>query len=226
MSFSSVTSVMQARKSVRSFSNKPVPKDLVEEILELALLSPSGSNLQPWSIYALAGDRKDQLSKAVIQQAMSGIPHENVDIPIYPDKLETQWNDKRKACAEVMYAALDIPRDQKADRIKQVLKNYEFFGAPVGLIITLDRRLCDSQLMDIGILLQSIMMLAKERGLDTCAQAIWSMWPETVRDVLDIDANEMVVVGASLGYANSDAPVNSITQARMTAQDCVRYLGF
>lgn len=225
MSSPSLTAIMRSRKSVRSFNDTPIPKHLVEEILELALQAPSGSNLQPWKIYALGGSVKTELGKAVVDKVMAGITQETVDIPIYPEKLGAEWNDRRKACAEVMYAGLNIPRDDKPARIKQVLKNYDFFGAPLGIIITLDRSLCDSQLMDIGILLQSIMLLAKERGLDSCAQAIWSMWPETVRNALDIPDNEMVVVGASIGYANVDAPVNDITQARVPSAESISYRG-
>lgn len=219
-----LTQIVEQRKSIREFTDQAVEPSLIKEILVLAGQSASGSNLQPWNIYVVTGAIKQQLSDTVIQKAQSNPMGESPDIPIYPNPLEDRWNKRRKACAEVMYDALGIPREEKLQRVLRMLENYRFFGAPVGMIITMDRSLCDSQLVDLGIFMQSIMLLAKERGLDTCPQAIWSMWPDTIRETLGIAHNERVINGLSLGYADNDAPVNHIQQARMAADEYIHFM--
>jgi nitroreductase len=226
MPSATVTEAILNRKSVRVFKDTPVSKALMTEILQLAAKSASGSNLQPWKIYALTGSDKDQLIQLVQERAMSNPLGEEADIPIYPEVLEDPWNSRRKACGEVMYEALGITREDKMGRLGQVFKNFEFFGASVGLIVTMDRSLSQTQLIDVGMILQNIQLLARERGLDTCVQASWTMWPKTVREVLAIGDNEMVVAGASLGYADTDAKVNHIVQARMEDEECFCLRGF
>lgn len=222
----SVTEAIKARKSVREFRDKAVARDVLTDILALAGQSASGGNLQPWKIYALTGEAKDQLISRVNERVMENPRGELPDIPIYPDALGEPWMSRRGTCAEVMYEALGISRDDKLGRMGQVLKNFSFFGAPVGLILTMDRSLTGSQLIDIGLILQNIQLLAKERGLDTCPQASWTMWPLTIREVLGISDSEMVVVGMSLGYAEESAPVNHIRQSRVALDEYVSLRGF
>ena len=125
-----------------------------------------------------------------------------------------------------MYKALDISRDDKAGRFAQGAKNLSFFGAPVGLIVTMDRSLSESQMMDVGMFIQSILLLAKERGLSTCPQASWQMWSDTIRESLDLDANEMVMVGISLGYADDDDAGADIRQPRLPLEQYASFRGF
>jgi len=222
----SVTDAMLQRGSVREYRDEPVPADLVNEILELATQSPSGGNVQPWKVYALAGEARDRLSQAVMARAAENPAGDRPDIPVYPEKMSDPWRSRRYACGELMYASLDIGREDKTARFEQGARNLLFFGAPVELIITMDRELRESQIIDIGIFTQSILLLAQERGLATCPQASWSMWSGVVRDTLEIPDNEMVMLGIALGYAAADAPVNHLKQARETLETVVELRGF
>jgi nitroreductase len=226
MSRLSVTEAIQQRKSVRAFEKKAVSQKLVEEILSLACQSASGSNLQPWKIYAITGEVQARLIQLVGERAMQNPLGEGGDIPIYPEKLEQPWKQRRAECGEVMYEALGITREDKMGRLGQVFKNFEFFGAPVGLIITMDRHLSEAQIIDIGLVLQNIQLLAVERGLDTCAQASWTMWPKTIREVLEVGDNEMVMAGVALGYADSEESVNHIKQSRISNDEAISLRGF
>jgi nitroreductase len=222
----SVTDAMLQRGSVREYTNQPVPADLVNEILELATRSPSGGNVQPWKVYALAGEAKDCLSQAVLARAAESPAGDRPDIPVYPEKMPDPWRARRYASGELLYAALDISREDRAARFEQAAKNLSFFGAPVGLIITMDRELRESQIIDIGIFTQSILLLAQERGLGTCPQASWSMWSGVIRETLDLPDNEMVMLGISLGFAVVDAPLNHLNQPRVALEDFARLQGF
>ena len=221
-----VTQAMQQRSCVRAFTEQAVDKALLKDILEVAGNAPSGSNLQPWKVYAVTGDRKDALSQAVYSKAAEQPQGETPDIRMYPKGIQEPWRQRRAETGEIMYSALNIGREDTAARFEQGAKNLVFFGAPVGLIITMDRSLSESQMMDIGIFLQSIMLVAQERGLATCPQAAWQMWAETIRDQLAIPENEMVMVGLSLGYADTTNIASNIRQPRLPTDDFVELIGF
>ena len=222
----SVTDAMLQRGAVREFTDQPVTAELINEILELATNAPSGGNVQPWQVYALAGEAKDRLSEAVLAKAAESPTGDNPDIPVYPEKMSEPWRSRRFACGELMYSSLGVGREDKMARFEQGAKNLSFFGAPVGLIITMHRELCESQIIDVGIFLQSLLLLAQERGLATCPQASWSMWSGVIRETLEIPENEMVMVGVSLGYAAADAPINHLNQPRRTIDEYADLRGF
>lgn len=221
-----VTDAILQRGAVRQYTTEPVSRELVLEILDLASHSPSGGNIQPWKVYALAGEEKDRLSEAVMKQAAESPMGDRPDIPIYPPGMAEPWRSRRYACGELMYSALDIPRDDKQARFAQGAKNMFFFGAPVGLIITMDRCLCESQIIDIGLFLQSVLLLAQERGLATCPQASWSLWSGVIRETLGLGEEEMVMVGVSMGYAAAEAPVNHLNQPRSSVSEFATLRGF
>lgn len=221
-----VAEAITKRKSTREYLDKDVPKSLIEEILTLAMLSPSGSNLQPWKIHVVTGKVKNRLLQLVSERSMVNPMGEGGDIPIYPEKLSDPWRQRRWDCGELMYKSLDITREDKMGRLMQTLKNFSFFGAPVGIILTMDRRLAQSQMIDLGLILQNIQLLAVDRGLDTCAQASWTLWPKTIREVLEIDNAEMVMVGLALGYADIKAAVNETKQPRIGFDEAVSLYGF
>lgn len=226
MSSLTVTEAIQQRGCVRAFTDQPVDKAVVSEILELAGKAPSGSNLQPWKVYAVTGEVKQKLSEAVYAKAATSPAGDPPDIRMYPKGMGEPWRQRRADCGETMYSALGIARDDQAARFEQGAKNLVFFGAPVGLIITLDRSMSESQMMDIGIFLQSIMLLAQERGLSTCPQAAWQMWSDTIREHLDISHDEMVMVGVSLGYADTSNVAASIEQPRLPLDEYASLHGF
>jgi len=222
----SVSEALVRRQSVREYTQQSVPADLLLEILEIASKAPSGGNVQPWQVHALSGEVKNTLFEKTIQQAMNNPAGVDPDIPIYPAGLADPWRSRRTDCGEVMYAALDIKRDDKIARMQQGAKNLSFFDAPVGLIFTLDRRFCEAQMIDLGLYIQSVMLVADEKGLATCPQAVWSMWAGVVRDVLGLDYSEMVMVGMAMGYANPDAAVNQLNQPRVAVEEFATLHGF
>jgi nitroreductase len=222
----SVTQAITARRSVRAFTDQPVARETMEEILELAGRAPSGGNLQPWKIYALAGAEKDRLSQAVFAKAADHPAGDPPDVRMYPEGLGKPWRQRRADCGETMYEALGIAREDKAARFAQGGKNLVFFDAPVGLIVTMDRSLAELQILDVGLFVQNIMLLAQERGLATCPQAAWSMWSETIRETLEMPDDEMVLIGISLGYPATDEVAANIEQPRVVLEEFASLRGF
>jgi nitroreductase len=221
-----VSEAINSRQSVRAFSDKKVDLATVREILELAGRAPSGSNLQPWRVHVVTGEAREALIQAIYAKAATEPMGETADIRMYPQGLCDPWRQRRADCGEHMYSVLGITRDDKAARFAQAAKNLSFFGAPVGLFVTMDRSLCESQMMDVGMFIMSILLLAQERGLATCPQASWQMWAETVRDSLGLDGDEMVMAGISMGYADSGDAGADIRQPRLPLDDYATFGGF
>ena len=221
----SVTDAVKTRRAVRIFTDEPVAEDTLREILSLASRAPSNGNLQPWKVYAVTGDALREALESINTGLYTDDNMEAPQYPIYPEKLQEPYRGRRRDCGELMYTALGIEREDKASRIKQVMKNFHFFGAPVGIILTMDESMDLGQAMDVGIFAQNIMLLAKERGLDTCPQASWAQWPKRVRSALGIADEEKVMLGISLGYA-ADHPVNVVEQPRVPLEDFASLRGF
>ena len=226
MTLLSVSDALTQRKSVREFSDQPVPQALLLEILELAGRSASGGNLQPWKVTVLTGQPLSHLAETTQRYIENSGGQSEPEFPTYPKELGALYRERRAECGELMYRALEIPREDKINRIMQVLKNYQFFGAPVGIILTMDRTMGEPQCLDMGIYLQSLMLLAKERGLDSCPQVSWTVWPQPVREALQLPDSEKIMAGLCLGYQASDSPVNHIEQARAKLEDYVSFRGF
>ncbi len=226
MTESTLEQLLDSRRSTRAFLDKPVDKALVERILTCAGRAASGGNLQPWHVYALAGSAREKLIAAVKAEIDAGKIEDTPDISVYPEPLSSPYRDRRFQCGIGLYNILGITRDDKAGRTRQWQANYEFFGAPVGLIFTLDRQMGYSQFMDLGIYIQTVMLLAQEAGLNTCAQLSWSSWAETVRHTLEIADHEMVVVGMALGYGDSNAEVNGYRTERAGFEEYGSLRGF
>jgi len=217
----SVTEALKSRYSCRAYLDKPVPDKIVQRILKNARYAPSGSNLQPCRLHVVNSASKRALLKQKIEEQFPSAPRgDGFDFSIYPEKISDDLRQRRFDCGETLYRALGIPREDKPGRYRQAMKNSDFFGAPVGLIMTVDPCIGDIQLVDCGILLQSIMLLAEEEGLSSCPQAFWTMWPNTIREVLDIE-NELVVVGLAMGYQDPQAIVNTVRQPRVGMSDFV-----
>jgi len=217
----SVSQALIRRYSCRAYLDKPVSSMLLQDILENARRAPSGSNLQPCKLHVINSASKRALLKSKIEEKFPNTPRgDGFDFRIYPEKINDELRRRRSDCGETLYRALGIPREDKIGRYQQALKNSEFFGAPVAIIMTVDPCIADAQLVDCGILLQSIMLLAEEADLSSCPQAFWTMWPNTIREVLGLE-NELVVVGLAIGYADTEAVVNSVRQPRIDMDDFV-----
>ncbi|MGH7024414.1 MAG: nitroreductase [Caulobacteraceae bacterium] len=199
-----VSEAVKRRMSVRAFRAEAPPPELVREILELAHGAPSGGNLQPWRVYALAGE-----PLARIKALVAATPMEAPEYDVYPANLWEPFRTRRFQCGEDLYASIGIPREDRPARLRQLARNLDFFGAPVGLFFCLDRGLGPPQWSDVGMFMQSLMLLAVERGLDTCAQEFWARYPKTVAAFLSLPDDHMVFSGMALGYRDESAPINN-----------------
>ena len=198
-----VTEAVARRMSVRAFKPDPVPGDLVRGILQDAHAAPSGGNLQPWRVHALAGEPLAAF-KALIAES----PMEQPEYAVYPESLWDPFRTRRYECGEDLYASIGIGRDNRPGRFAQLNNNLKFFGAPVGLFFSLDRKLGPPQWADVGMYMQTVMLLAVERGLDTCAQEFWARYPGVVSRFIGLPDDHMLFCGMALGYRDETAPIN------------------
>lgn len=209
-----VTSALATRKSIRAFTDRPISTDLVREILERSARAPSGSNFQPWHVYALVGRAREALIQRV-KSKLADLPRgEPPDYHIHPPGLSEPYSSRYFRAAALMYGSVGIARDDTAGRQRHLAKNWEFFGAPVGLIFTIHRQMEPGQWADLGMYMQSAMLLARDHGLDTCAQEAWALWPKTLRECLPIPDDHMVVCGMAIGYADRSASINAFASER------------
>lgn len=220
-----VTDAVASRRSVRAFLDRPVDAALLREILAKAQRAPSGGNLQPWIVHVLAGEELARF-KALIRDRKAANPSgEGPEYPIYPDGLIEPYRRRRGQCGEDMYATLGISREDKAARLEFIAGNFEFWNAPVALFICIDRSLGATQWVDLGLYLQTVMLLAREAGLDSCAQEFWTLWHKTVAEFLQLPANLMPFCGLALGHADPAHPVNSLRTARAPLDEAVVFHG-
>ncbi len=216
-----VSEALATRKTIRAFRADPVAPETIREILTVASRAPSGGNLQPWKVYALLGEARDELVRRVALKRQETPMGEAPEYHIYPPTLSEPYRTRRFRIGEQMYAALGIPREDKLARLQFFAGNWEFFGAPVGLIFTIGREMQQGQWSDLGMYLQSIMLLAREHGLDTCPQEAWAVWHSTIREYLDVPQNEMIFCGMAIGYADQSAPVNTVVSERAPLEEFV-----
>ncbi len=217
-----VTEAVARRMSVRAFRPKPVPAATVREILELAAKAPSGGNLQPWRVYALAGEPLAALKAAAVGNPMGEPP----EYDVYPPNLWDPFRTRRYQNGEDLYATIGIPREDKPARLRQLARNGELFGAPVGLFFCIDRKLGPPQWADVGMYMQTVMLLALERGLDTCAQEYWARYPQTLARALALPEDQMVFSGMALGFRDEDHPINTLAAARDPFETWAELKGF
>ena len=218
----SVTDALETRITVREFLDTPVPPELLRSILSRAMRSPSGGNLQPWKLHVMTGETLTKFTEEQVRRTLAG-ELEEATHPAYPSPLWEPQRSWRYKLGEDMYALLGIPREDKMARLMWLASNARFFGAPVGIIITGDTRLGAPQHMDIGILLQSIMLLAREEGLHTAPQGWWRNWTKVAHDMLNIDEEHEVLVGLALGYGDPDAAVNSLRADRAALDEVASF---
>jgi nitroreductase len=205
---------IQSRRSIRAYLADPVSSDQVRQVLQLASHAPSGSNLQPWKVHVLLGETLSRVGAALNATFIADEAGHERDYKYYTDPLFEPYIARRRACGLGLYSTLGILRDQK-DRMKaQRAMNYNFFGAPVGLVFTIDRRLEKGSWLDYGMFMQTIMIAARSFGLHTCPQASIGEFPDIVRKELKLSDDQIVVAGLSMGFADPDAIVNSFSPAR------------
>jgi len=217
-----VSDACRTRISVRAFKPDPVPGELVREILEIAHRgAASGGNLQPWRVYALSGE-----PLGAFKAAVAGRPPEGAEYHVYPPNLWDPFRRRRYECGEDLYATLGIPREDKPARLRQMARNADFFGAPVALFFCLHRGLGPPQWADLGMYMQTVMLLAVERGLDTCAQEFWAGYPRSIAEALDLPEDHMVFSGMALGHRDAVAPINALRTRREPFEAFAEMRGF
>jgi nitroreductase len=220
-----VSEAIASRKTIRAFKSDPVSRETIESILAAASRAPSGGNLQPWKVYVLLGEAREELIRRVAERRKTKALGEAPEYSIYPPALTEPYKTRRFRIGEAMYAMLGIPREDKMARLAFFSRNWEFFGAPVGLIITIDRQMQQGQWSDVGMFLQNVMLLAREYGLHTCPQEAWAVWHRIIREYLSVPENEMVFCGMGIGYADDAHPVNALVSDRAALGEFVTILG-
>ena len=221
-----VSEAVARRYSARAFLPQPVARDTVERIVSASLRAPSGGNLQPWKLQALTGEPLRALLDEVADKLASGRFGEPPDYEVYPKNLFEPYRSRRFQTGEDLYASLEIGREEKAKRLRQFAANFRLFGAPVGLFVSLDRRMGPPQWSDLGMFLQTLMLLAVEAGLDTCAQEAWSQFPHTLAKHLALAETHMVFCGVALGYADREHPINQWRTRRAALDEVAIFRGF
>ena len=218
---------LRSRRSVRAFLPTPVAFATVEELLALASRSASGSNIQPWKVHVCTGEVRERLSDTILQALdRDGPDRYQREWNYYPVNWREPYIGRRRRIGWGLYGLLGIAKGDYEATERQRRENYRFFGAPVGLMFTLDQDLEIGSWLDLGIFLGSLMVAARARGLDTCAQAAFADFHTLVRPVLGIPDSEIVICGMALGHADPDAPVNRLVTERAPVGDFASFHGF
>ena len=222
----SVTETLNRRRSVRAFTDRAVDPALLRDILTSAQRAPSGGNLQPWQATVLTGEPWQAMKEAVAARIAMGREGHEPEYDIYPKGLTEPWEARRFGVGEGLYAALGIPREDKAGRLARFMENYRGFGAPVMLFLHCSRIMGPPQWSDMGMWLQSVMLLLVEAGLASCPQECWAMYGTTVRRTLALDEGQILFTGLAIGYADEDAAVNQWPVPRAPLDEVIDWQGF
>lgn len=221
-----VDEVVASRRSIRAFLPTPVAREDIEAILAVASRAPSGSNTQPWKVYVLTGETRQRLSESIIAAYLD--PEQNArheeEYAYYPRQWVSPYQERRRKVGWDLYALLGLTRDNKAGMQAQHGRNYAFFDAPVGLIFTIDRVMEQGSWLDYGMFLQSVMIAARARGLDTCPQAAFTQFHRVIAEVLQLPAGEQVVCGMALGFADRSKIENTLVTERAPVSEFARFL--
>ncbi len=217
-----VRKALLARKSVRAFLDRPVARETIERILDAARHAPSGANTQPWQVAVATGAAKTRIEQRMLAEFQAG-HRGRPDYPYYPEQWHSPYRERRFACGMQLYQALGIARENHAARRAQWAENYRAFGAPVALFFFLDRRLAQGSLLDYGMFLQSVMLMAVAEGLATCPQAALAEYPDIVREELGYGDDVMLLCGMALGYEDASHPANGYRTPREPVESFARF---
>ena len=215
-----VSEAVFSRTSIRSFLEDPVSDELLKTLLEKASRAASGGNLQPWKIFIV----NNSAMKDFLEFQEGWTEPEVPAYEIYPPKLKEPYRTSRFELGEQMYELLGIGRENKEARIAQVMENFRFFGAPCAFFCFIDRQMGPPQWSDLGMFLQTFMLLAKEAGLDTCAQEAWSMKHDSVSKFVKAEDSDMLFCGMAIGYRDDNATVNSLKSERRPLNEWAKFL--
>ncbi|OIQ89164.1 coenzyme F420:L-glutamate ligase [mine drainage metagenome] len=209
-----VFEAMRSRRSVRAFSSRPVERRVVEQILELAARAPSGTNIQPWRVWALSGRPLRDLTARITAAHAADEPGHAEEYPYYPDQWVDPYLTRRRTLGRELYRLVGIAKGDTEAMKRQHGRNYSFFGAPVGLFITIDRAMNTGSWFDLGTFLQSILLAARGFGLHSCPQQSFSQYHKIIHQDLGIPGDQVIACGVALGYEDETAPENRLETER------------
>ena len=202
---------IRQRRSVRGFLDKPVPQDVLDDVLELAQRAPSNCNVQPWRVYVASVETTNELRSKLVGAALKGVPPE-MDTPI--DTFFDDYRDKQVACAKELYGQMGVARDDAEGRLRANLRNFEFFDAPQVIYVCMSDRFGIGVALDVGMYVQTLMLTLWARGVASCPQAALRSYPTLVRERLGIPGDQQILCGISVGYEDPAVPANRTRQPR------------
>ena len=214
---------IEKRFSARAFTNEVPSMKIIKEILITANSAPSGGNIQPWKVYVLNQDSKTKLAEQTLHNFDTGV-QEDIEYDIYPKPLGDEYKKRRYECGADMYKALSIEKDDLDARFKQIRENYNFFGAPLGMIITIDKSFGKNGWGHVGMFLENLWLSAIHHGLSLCLQESWSIYPKTVKEAINHPDNEIVWCGVAIGYADMNDPINNYRTRREELDSFVKFV--
>ncbi len=225
-SIAAVDAAITSRRAVRAFLSTPVPRETVERILEVASRAPSGTNVQPWKVRVLMGDARQRLSQKILaaHNDPAQLATATEEYAYYPTEWVSPYIDRRRKVGWDLYTLVGITKTDKAGMHRQHGRNYDFFGAPVGLMFTIDRILQQGSWLDYGMFIENIMVAARARGLDTCPQFAFTKFHKIIEAELGIPPTEMLVCGMSLGHADPAAVENTLVTEREPVSGFARFI--
>ena len=218
-----VEEAIRGRKSTRAFLKTPVPRELIARILTTAGRAPSGSNIQPWKVYVFDGKVRDEIVTDLCQR-YDTVGEGTREYEYYPTKWYEPYLARRRACGWGLYSTMGITREDKTGMHAQRRQNYEFFGAPTAFIFSIDRQLEKGSWLDTGMFIQSVMIAARQFGLETIPQAALANFHEVLRARLSVPDDEIIICGMGIGYPDTSAKVNSFTTEREPLENFVTWV--
>ena len=221
-----VSEAVATRRSVREYLDKPVDKALLTSIFERAQNAPSGGNTQPWNATVLTGAPLQKLLDMTAEVVPQGPAAHKPEYAIYPPELDGKYSERRFGVGEALYASLEIPREDKMARMMWFAKNFRAFDAPILMLIHTPRYMGPPQWSDIGMWLQTVMLLLREEGLDSCAQEAWAVYTKQIRECVDIPDDHIFFCGLAIGHGDRSQPINQFPVPRAPLDEVVRWEGF
>ncbi len=218
-----VEDAIRGRQSIRAFLKTPVPHAVITRVLETAGRAPSGSNIQPWKVWVIDGAPLKELTDEILATYDSNGEGKR-EYNYYPVTWREPYLARRRACGWGLYSTMGITREDKAGMHAQRRQNFEFFGAPMGLVFTIDRDLETGSWLDCGMFIQTVMIAARQFGLETCPQAAFANFQEIIRRRFAIPEGEMVICGMAIGYPDTAAKVNTFRTERAPVENYMTFV--
>ncbi|WP_035457248.1 nitroreductase [Bartonella bovis] len=212
-----------SRKSIRAFTNKPVEQETIKKILKLAARAPSGANLQPWQVIVMTGDMLKKIGEELSRLVLSGVKGER-EYHYYPRQWREPYLSRRRKVGLDLYKSLGIQKDEQEKMLHQHARNFSFFNAPVGLLFTMDQDMEIGSWLDLGMFMQTIMLVARGFGLDTCPQAAFADYHQQICTFLSVPSERRLICGMALGYRDVNAPENNFETEREPIENFVRFV--